>query len=417
MKIWYIHPSAGGPGVGRYWRAYHFARHWEMSGHEALIISAGYHHLLEPDERRWRDQTKGRARYAFVPTIKYRGNGWGRKLSMLLFSLMLAPYCLVRALFSGRPDVMVYSSPHPFGYVSTWLAARVLRARLVFEVRDIWPLSLVELADMNPASALVRATGWIERFAYRRSDKVVSLLPCAKEHMVARGLSPEKFSWIPNGVGVDDASDNESGMSGSDAIPLVQRVQELRRDGYFVVVYAGALGEPNSIDTLLQAFSLLKEYPEKIRLLLIGRGVMARQLIDYANSENLSNVEFHDQIDKADVLKVLRQASAGYISLRSQPIFRFGVSPNKLWDYMLAELPVVFACKAGNNPVADHHCGISADPADPVSIRDAIVQLCRLAPRERDRMGACGRQAVLRHYEYEKLAAKFIEALGPATGR
>src|SRR5690606_9694134 len=144
--------------------------------------------------------------------------------------------------------------------------ARLLRSRLVFEVRDIWPLSLVELADMNPASALVRATGWIERFAYRGSDMVVSLLPCAKEHMVARGLNPDKFRWIPNGVGADDVLDEESGMSVSDAIPLVKRVQGLRRDGYFVVVYAGALGEPNSIETLLQAFSLLKKCPGKIKL-------------------------------------------------------------------------------------------------------------------------------------------------------
>jgi len=403
--------------VGRYWRAYHFARHWEMLGHETLIISAGYHHLLEPDERRWRDLAKDRARYAFVPTIKYRGNGWGRKLSMLLFSLMLAPYCLVRALLSGRPDVMVYSSPHPFGYVSTWLAARLLRSRLVFEVRDIWPLSLVELADMNPASSLVRATGWIEQFAYKRSDNVVSLLPCAKEHMVERGLSPEKFSWIPNGVDIEDAPGSESDMSVFDPMPLVQRVRELRRDGYFVVVYAGALGEPNSIETLLQAFSLLKKCPEKIKLLLIGRGVMAQQLADYANREDLFNVEFHDQIDKADVMKVLRQASAGYISLRSQPIFRFGVSPNKLWDYMLAGLPVIFACKAGNNPVADHHCGVSADPSDPVSIRDAIVQLCRLPEDERVEMGKSGHTAVLLRYEYGKLAAQFIDAAGPAPGR
>ncbi len=407
MRIWYIHPSAGGPGVGRYWRAYYFAKHWAKSGHQCMVISASYHHLLEPDSPRRVDEHKDGVHYAFVPTVRYSGNGIGRKLSMLLFSLLLAPYCLFRALKQGRPDAIIYSSPHPFGYVSAWLAAKLLRAKILFEVRDIWPLSLVELADMSPDSRVVKVTGWIEQFAYRKSDKVVSLLPCAKDHMVGKGLAPEKFVWIPNGVGGVELDSDEA----ITIAPLEQHVIDLRRQGNFVVIYAGALGEPNAIHTVLEAFRLLKASHPAIRLLLVGRGVMKSRLMQYAEREALTNVEFHDQIDKADVMKVLKQASAGYISLNPQPIFRFGISPNKLWDYMMAKLPVIFACKAGNNPVEDHQCGLSADPMDPESIADAIKAMSLHSDADRQRMGEAGYEAVLRLYEYKALAARFEDEI------
>lgn len=353
------------------------------------------------------DERKDGVHYAFVPTIKYSGNGIGRKLSMLLFSVLLTPYCLLKALKQGRPDAIIYSSPHPFGYISAWLAAKLLRAKIVFEVRDIWPLSLVELAGMSPESRVVKVTGWIEKFAYKKSDKVVSLLPCAKEHMVSKGLASEKFVWIPNGVGgLEIESEDVSSIA-----PLEQHVIDLKRQGNFVVIYAGALGEPNAIHTVLEAFNLLKASHPTIKLLLIGRGVMKSQLMQYADREKLTNVEFHDQIDKADVMKVLKQASAGYISLNPQPIFRFGISPNKLWDYMLAKLPVIFACKAANNPVEEHKCGLSTDPLDSESIADTIKAMSMLSDSDRQSMGEAGYEAVRRQYEYHALSARFENEL------
>jgi len=358
--------------------------------------------MLEPDASRWMDMKNDGAHYAFVPTTKYSGNGKARQLSTLLFSLLLAPYCLLRALFSGKPDAIIYSSPHPYGYPGAWMAAKLLGAKILFEVRDIWPLSLIELAGMSPTSPVVAVTAWVEKFAYKKSDKVVSLLPCAKEHMVKHGMSPDKFVWVPNGVGdADIAASNLPRTT-----PAGNRVIELRREGYFVLVYAGALGEPNAIHTVLQAFALLKSSDLKVKLLLIGRGVVRKRLKEYAESESLDAVEFHDQIDKQDLMGVLRHASAGYISLRSEPIFRFGISPNKLWDYMLASLPVIFACKAANNPVDEHQCGLSADPACPQSIADAITTMYRLPEDVRENMGRSGREAVLQRYDYRELAAK-----------
>lgn len=408
MKIWYVHPYAGGPGVGRYWRPYYFSKLWNQAGHKSVVISAGYHHLLEPDQRRSGSCTIQGAEYAYVPTLRYLGNGIGRMLSMLVFSLMLLPFCMLLAVKRGRPDVVIYSSPHPFGVATCWLAARMLRAKFVFEVRDIWPLSLVELGGLAPSNPLVRVTGWIERFAYGRADKVVSLLPCAESHMAQKGLRAGKFLWVPNGVDSGDIQPGASDLSNE----FLQHVRSLRDKGTFVVMYAGAHGEPNALEGLVRSAAMLKQQNANVKIILVGKGERKAELEAIAVAEESGLVDFFGQQPKEVIMEALKLASAGYISLKSEPIFRFGVSPNKLWDYMLVALPVIFACHAGNDPVGDNRCGISADPESAESIADAILQLTRLSVGERVEMGIRGRDAVLQHYTYERLANNLIDGVG-----
>lgn len=373
-----------------------------------MVISAAYHHLLEPDETRYGMSEKNGVRYAYVPTLKYRGNGMGRMLSMLQFSLLLLPFCLLQALRRGRPDLIIYSSPHPFGVVSAWLGARLLGAKFVFEVRDIWPLSLVELGGLKDSNPMVRLTGWIERFAYKRCDRVISLLPCAEVHMAEKGLEPSKFLWVPNGV---DIGGELPDIVQEDS-PFVGHVRRLKEQGCFVVVYAGAHGEPNALEGLVRSAKVLQDEGLNVKIILVGKGERKAQLMAYADEASLDLVEFFDQQPKESVMMALRLASAGYISLKAQPIFRFGVSPNKLWDYMLVKLPVIFACKAGNDPVGDYGCGVTADPDDPKSIAQAITYLYHLTESERSAMGQRGHDAVLKNYTYEQLASRIVQTLG-----
>jgi len=407
MNVWYVHPYAGGPGVGRYWRPYYFSKFWNQAGHRSLIISAGYHHLLEPDKTRSGSTSVNGAEFAYVPTLRYLGNGLGRMLSMLMFALMLLPFCVFQAIKRGRPDAIIYSSPHPFGVITCWLAARLLRAKFIFEVRDIWPLSLIELGGVKASNPLVRVTGWIERFAYARSDKVISLLPCAKPHMMEKGLGADKFLWVPNGVDCGDIDANAD-VSESE---FVKYVKDLKNQGIFIVIYAGAHGEPNALEGLVRSARLLKASDANVRIILVGKGERKEQLRAIAAQDASGLIEFFDQQPKEVIMAALKFTSAGYISLKSQPIFRFGLSPNKLWDYMLLSLPVIFACKAGNDPVGDYNCGVSADPNSPAEIASVISKLMSLSEDQRLEMGRRGHKAVLELYTYEKLAGNILQAL------
>ena len=115
-----------------------------------------------------------------------------------------------------------------------------------------------------------------------------------------------------------------------------------------------------------------------------------------------------EQIPKRAILSLLRQADVGFISLRPEPLFRFGVSPNKLFDYMLAGLSVIFAVRAGNDPILDAGCGYSVNPSQPDAISAALTALSSMTPSARREMGRRGQAWVERHHSYAVLARNYL---------
>jgi glycosyltransferase involved in cell wall biosynthesis len=406
--IWYIHPYAGGPGIGRYDRPYHLAREWGKMGINSVVVSACNHHLLDLPQTAGTKDVNG-VRYEFIDTPRYQGNGAGRIFNM--FALGWRILCSHREIARrhGRPSMIIASSPHPYAFLSAWWLARKYKAKCVFEVRDIWPLSMIELGGVSARHPLVLLTGWIERFASRRSDAVVSLLPRSVEHMISLGLNYDRFHYIPNGVdtdGVTAVQDDES-----DCVMLARR---WRREGYSVVVYAGALGRPNHVATLVRAIvELHSKGSKKVRAIIVGRGEQAEELEALIQSNGLGEViALFEQIPKIAVQVLLRNASIGYISLRPEPLLRFGVSPNKLFDYMLAALPVIFAVRAGNDPVAEAKCGRSVDPGDVPAIAEALQELSSLQEADLSALGRNGKAYVERKHGYNHLAISYKNILG-----
>ncbi len=177
-------------------------------------------------------------------------------------------------------------------------------------------------------------------------------------------------------------------------------------------MYAGALGRPNHVESLVQAMALQRDAGQNSAAVIVGRGELQEQLRQMVATLRLEDrVALFEQIPKKDVQGLLREASAGYISLRPEPLFRFGVSPNKLFDYMLAALPVLFAVRAGNDPVAEAGCGISIDPGDPQAISAAIRRLAALTEEARQAMGERGRAYVLQRHGYRQLAQDYLRLL------
>ncbi|MNQ73478.1 putative glycosyl transferase [compost metagenome] len=406
QNIWYVHPYAGGPSVGRYSRPYYLARQWLKAGARATVFTPSFHHLLDTAQTAGTRDIAG-VPYEFVPARAYQGNGAGRLLHMAAFTLKMRLHAEKYARLHGRPDIIVASSPHPYVFLATHALARKFGARSVFEVRDLWPLSLTELAGVSPTHPLVRFTSWVERYAHRHADTVVSLLPCTLEHMTATGLAPERWRYIPNGVHTDEGVPTAS----AEAQPSVKLARQWREAGRSVVVYAGALGRPNHVDSLVQAIARLRNQgDDKVSAIIVGRGELQEALRATIAERNLGDrVALFEQMPKQAVLALLKHASIGYISLRPEPLFRFGVSPNKLWDYMLARLPVLFALQAGNDPVQEAQCGISVDPGEIGAIADGLRALAALSEPERAVMGERGHAYVLSHHSYEALAQAYLQ--------
>ena len=173
--------------------------------------------------------------------------------------------------------------------------------------------------------------------------------------------------------------------------------------------YCGAHGLADALESLVEAGSLLRD--RRVALVLVGQGPEKATLQRKAEQARLTDVSFLPPVPKVSIPVLLDSLDALFIGLKRTPIFRFGISPNKLIDYMMAGKPVIQAIEAGNDLVTESGCGFSIPPEDPRAIADAVLQLMRLSPAEREAMGRKGREYVMAHHDYRVLARQFLEAL------
>jgi glycosyltransferase involved in cell wall biosynthesis len=381
------------------YRHYQLARALTAQGHRVVVISGSRSHLFThpPDvSRPFTLEVIDGVTYCWVAVPRYSGAiSLGRVLNMAAFALRLERLPTHRL---PRPDAILVSSPSLFPIVVAARWARRFGARLVFEVRDIWPLTLQELGGLSRRHPLVMLMQRLEDYAYRVADNVVSVLPAADRHMVARGMEPAKFNYLPNGIDLATARTNGSAPSA---------IRDAIRPGTFTVGFVGTLGKANVLETLIDAARLLG--PDEASVIVVGHGPEREQLM--ARAADLPNLTFVGPIPKGEVGIAVKLFDACYVGYRRSSLYRFGVSPNKLYEYMAVGRPVLFAADAANQPVQEADCGCTVPPEDPAALAAAIRSLAACSPAQRERLGANARAYVERHHDYGRLAVELAEIL------
>lgn len=403
--IWYLNhyiPSAQSPKKGR---AFFLLNAVAQRGYNVAVVGAARHHLVETvgeQTERFRFQRVGELLFGWARTPAYRGNGLRRIINMLVYSWQL--FFLRKSLPAeyNRPDVIVVSSVHPFHYPTALLLAWCYRARIVFEVRDIWPLTLYELMGVSKWHPLYIVLAGIERLAYRTTDEAVSLLVNGLQHMAPRGLSAERFTYIPNGIDFTPAA-IESVVSVHDS-----RLADIRRDFQFVLMYTGAHGIPNALDQLLVAAEILQHRGEKVACVLVGTGGEKIRLQRLAEEKKLENLFFLAPVPAEQVQHLLQYADACFIGWQEQAIYKYGVSANKIFEFMKAAKPIVQCIDSADNPVALSGCGFDTAPQRPELLVEAILRLVAMTPNEREALGQKGYRYAVAEHDYQLLAERFI---------
>jgi glycosyltransferase involved in cell wall biosynthesis len=342
--------------------------------------------------------------YVWLAAPPYRGNGAARVRNMatFLWRLHAAGEQLTRTV---RPDAVIASSTYP---LDIWPAARIARragARLLYEVHDLWPLSPMELGGYSPRHPFIMLLQAAEDFACRRADAIVSILPKVRPHLEAHGMAPHKLHLVPNGVDPDEWQGHAAPLPGRLEVAL----DSLRQQGRFVVGYAGTHGVANALGTLLDAAERLRGRP--VAFVLVGNGPDKPALERRAAGLDLDNVHFFDPVAKSQVPALLQRFDVAYIGWRRQALYRFGISPNKLIDYMMAGRPIVHAVEAGNDPVMEAGCGLTVAPGDPQAIADAVLAMQALDATTRAALGRRGRAHALANHTYPVLGQRFLTAL------
>jgi glycosyltransferase involved in cell wall biosynthesis len=412
LHIWYIHHYAGGPGLGTHYRPYHLARAWRAQGHTTTIFMAGFHHLLEAQSMPSSDFSLDGARYVVVPARRYLGNGLGRILNMWDFStgLRAAGRRLVRS--EARPDAIVVSSPHPFSIFAAHALARKYRARLVFEVRDIWPLSLTEILGVSRWHPFVQLCAFAERFALRKAHLIASVLPRANRYLADRGYGNKPFLWVPNGMEVKKA--DGPAILGESSRSALEKLSQWKAQGCVTIVHAGSLGRPNAVDLLLEALLVGQSRGEagNCRILLAGKGEQMSMLQQFVRDQKLDGVHFVGHVAKDEVSQLLRACDVAYAGVRSfDRLYRYGVSLNKFADYFAAALPTILPIAACGDPVSESGGGIARRMETPEAVWEGLSELIALSPEERLARGALGRDYMKREYDYEGIGQRYIAAI------
>ena len=413
MNILVINHYAGSKAHGMEYRPFYLAREWTGRGHRVTIVASSSSHLRTVHPAIRGDYTAediDGIRYVWLRTPDYRGNGVRRVLNMGAFVGQLLRH-RTRIIRDSRPDVVIASSTYPLDNVPARLIATAAEARLVYEVHDLWPLTPVELGGMSPRHPFILLMQWAEDFAYRKADRVISMLPYAAEHMLRHGMAPHKFVHIPNGIDPAEWQDPGAPIPPEHGKILAR----LKAQGRFILGYTGAHGIANALTSFVDSAQLLQTQP--VTLVLVGQGPEKEALQQRAQRMGLDNIIFLPPVPKASIQAILAAMDACFIGWSRKPIYRFGVSPNKLFDYMMAGRPVIHAVESPGDLVAASNCGVSIPPEHPQAIADAILRLMALSPAEREAMGLRGREYVLAHHDYQILARRFLESVSGRTER
>ena len=293
--------------------------------------------------------------------------------------------------------------------MAAWAGERLARRfgiPFLLEIRDLWPETLVSLGSVSRRHPLVWWMSQLEWRLYRRADQVLSLLPGAAQYIAEHGGTVEKTVWLPNGIDLEWIPDPK---------PLEDR-------DIFTAMFAGAHGAANGLDDVLSAAEVLQKASDdpvagRIRFKLVGDGREKTRLMKRAQELGLNNVEFAPPVPKHQVYATLQEADAFLMVLENSPVFRWGISPNKLWDYLACARPVIFSVSTPFNPIEDARAGVTATPGDPRSLAGAIRQLAALPLSERQAMGRRGRLHVEQHHSFVSLASQLEDVMNQLTAK
>lgn len=403
MNILLINHYAGSTEMGMEFRPFYLAQEWRKMGHEVTIVAGDYSHLRMKNPvvvEDFMQQDIGGVRYLWFKTGAYEGNGVKRALTMLRFVGKLYQYSS-KISELVKPDVVIASSTYPLDSYAAHFIARKTNAKVIHEVHDMWPSTLVELGGMSRMHPFVIMMQIGENYAYRHADYVVSLPSCAEAYMKEHGLRDNGFVCIRNGVVLEDWENPQSLPEEHQQI-----LTELKKDK-FVVGYFGGHALSNALDLLLDVAKELKG--TNIHVVLVGDGVEKRRLQERAKKEHIENVTFLGSVSKKAVPTLVPYFDCTYLGALDSPLYRFGICMNKIFDSMMAGKPMVCAIKTPDKLISENGCGVMVDPISPEYVANAIREMAAKSPEALAEMGESGRKAAVEQYNYTALARQFAD--------
>lgn len=402
--VWYVSKYVSPPGRGSAGgRGYLLMKELVRLGEHVVIITSDSNHLLAQApalDQPYMYQSMDGMDLWWIRTIKYGMVKSARRiLSWLDFEWRLFRMPKKRL---PRPDVVVVSSLSLLTILNGFLLRRRYGCRLVFEIRDIWPLTLTEEGGYKPYNPFIKFLALIERLGYRYTDALVGTMPNLSEHVTNVLGYERRVTCVP--MGIEEEADAK-------VLPLPESyVRDYIPQGKFIVAHVGSMGIANALDTFLECAAQLSDRSD-IHFLLVGDGDLREAYQEQYG--DLPNISFGTKVHKEMVPSVLRKSDLLYFSAHMSEVWRYGQSLNKIIDYMFSGKPIVASYTGFPSMINEADCGRFVPSGDIESLRQEIIRFAEMKAEERTTMGKRGRDWILSYRSYQVLAKDYHKILYP----
>ena len=374
-NIWLINQYSYPPGKSGWRRHFDLFRYFDRGKYNIDIICGSFlhnsekQHLLKKNEREGFIEEEG---------IKYH---------------ILRVMCYSKHIKKSKPDIIIASSPHPFNGLAGMYLAKKYKCPFIIEIRDLWPETWVAMGATTRKSIIYKIFAYIEKKLYKNADKIVTLT-ANKDYYISIGVDEKKVEIVSNGVDLESYDSNLREYK----TPLI-----LPKDK-FNILYTGSHAQGDSLDILIEvAKSLLNK---RIEFHLVGEGVAKNELKKLVQNYNLDNVKFYDVVKKYEIPSLLKESNVLVMLLRDIPLYKYGMSPNKMYEYFASAKPIIFSGNVANDMVKEANAGISVEAENIEKIREAILALYNISKEEREILGKNGRKYVAENYDTKVLSKK-----------
>ncbi|MDL1910254.1 glycosyltransferase family 4 protein [Chloroflexi bacterium CFX6] len=388
MKILLLNQAFVSPEEPGHTRHFEMAKFLQLRGHELVIVASDLNYQTgeRTAARRglFAEQVIDGVRIlrAYIYPALHRSYVW-RVVSF--FSFMFSS--VWTALQVREVDLILGTTPPIFQAVSAWFVAWIRRVPFLLEVRDLWPEFGVSMGVLkNPI--VIALARWLEKFLYARATHILVNSPAYKDYMIAKGVPETKVTYIAYGTDVDMFNPQVDGSSIRAGLGLRNK---------FVVLYAGALGQANDIDTILRAAQRLSG-EDNVRFVLFGDGKERPRLEAESKRMGLNNVIFAGVRPKKEMPRVVASADVCLAILQDIPMFRT-TYPNKVFDYMAAGRATVLVIDGVSRQLIESsNGGVYVQPGDDAMLAAKILELSK-NPARVQQMGRNARDYLAKHLD------------------
>ncbi len=400
MNIWIFNHHALTPDMSGGTRHYDFAKELVKRGHKVTIIASSFHYSKYTEMKQYQNnqtyilETIDSIDFIWIKTPPYKGNGIGRVKNML--SYMNQSVRLLPQLNLAKPNIIIGSSVHLFAVYAAYKLSKTYDVPFVMEVRDLWPQTLIDMG-ISKWHPFVILLGVLEKYLYKKADKIITNLPFAYQYIETLGINRDKIVWISNGVDLDNI--------------IYKQKQKTKQ---FIVTYTGSIGIANNLDILLDVAKKFDQQND-IVFKIVGEGPLKNILLKRIENENIKNITINDAVPKNKVSEILTKSDILYVGLKDSPLYRYGMSMNKIYDYMGAGRPIIFSSNSVNNPIADGNCGVTTNPDRKDELYDAIIKLHIMSQDERNKLGLNGHEYAKINFSIQVLVDKLENLLKNLT--